>query len=72
MTCLVDRVLSGAGMKLHPSMLGTFFVYRPGQPNQDFFKTAIFMIYIKLIKVCDIFPVPLRTLPAKQVIVALY
>ena len=27
MTCLVDRVLSGAGMKLHTSMLGTFFVY---------------------------------------------
>ena len=27
MTCLIDRVLSGAGMELHSSMLGTFFVY---------------------------------------------
>ena len=27
MTCLVVRVLSGAGMKSHTSMLGTSFVY---------------------------------------------
>ena len=27
MTCLEARLLSGAGMKLHSSMLGTFFVY---------------------------------------------
>ena len=26
MTCLMDRVLGGAGKKLHTSMLGTFFV----------------------------------------------
>ena len=27
MTCLVGSVLSGAGMKLHSSILGSFFVY---------------------------------------------
>ena len=26
MTCLIDRVLSGAGMKSHTSMLGMFFI----------------------------------------------
>ena len=30
MTCLIGRVLSGARMKLHTSMLGTFFVYTLG------------------------------------------
>ena len=27
MTCLIDRVLDGTGMKSHSSMLGKFFVY---------------------------------------------
>ena len=27
MTCLIERILDGAGMKSHASMLGTFFVY---------------------------------------------
>ena len=27
LACLVDRILSGAWMKLHSSMMGTFFVY---------------------------------------------
>ena len=27
MTCLKGRILDGAGMKSHASMLGTFFVY---------------------------------------------
>ena len=30
MTCLVGKVLKGTGMKLHTSMLGTFFVYTLG------------------------------------------
>ena len=27
MTCLINRALNGAGMKLHSSMLGMFYVY---------------------------------------------
>ena len=27
MTCKIDKILDGAGMKSHASMLGTFFVY---------------------------------------------
>ena len=35
-TCLIDRVLSGAGMKSHTSMLGTFLVYVYLGPVSDF------------------------------------
>ena len=37
MTCLIDRVLSEAEMKLHSPMLETFFVYTyPGTMYADF------------------------------------
>ena len=34
MTCLVDIILSGAWMKLHSFMLGTFFVYTLALSNK--------------------------------------
>ena len=41
MTCLIDRVLSGARMKLHTSMLGTFFVYTLGLSMPIFKKKSL-------------------------------
>ena len=40
MTCLMDRSLSGALIKLHTSMLGTFFVYTLGQSMPIFKKKS--------------------------------
>ena len=41
MTCLIGRVLSGARMKLHTSMLGTFFVYTLGLSMLIFKKKSL-------------------------------
>ena len=40
MTCLMDRSLSGALIKLHTSMLGTFFVYTLAQSMPIFKKKS--------------------------------
>ena len=42
MTCLIPIGLTGAGMKLHTSMLGTFFVYTLGL-SMVIFKKKIFV-----------------------------
>ena len=36
MTCFVDRVLSGAGMMLHTSLLGTIFCIHLGTKDANF------------------------------------
>ena len=41
MTCLVDRVLSGTGMKLHTSLLGTYFVYTLAKSRPIFKKKSL-------------------------------
>ena len=52
MTCLMDRVLSGALIKLHTSMLGTFFVYTLAQSIPIFNKKSLRIFLGERIKLC--------------------
>ena len=52
MTCLKDRGLSGARMKFHTSMLGTFFVYTLGLSMPIFKKKSSRRFLGKSSKLC--------------------
>ena len=52
MTCFIDRSLSGARMKLHTSMLGTFFVYTLGLSMPIFKKKSSRRFLGKSSKLC--------------------
>ena len=68
---LVYRALGGAGMRLHTSMLGTFFVYTLALSMHFFLKIGILSakVYTKNAlnkKVCKLTPAPLRALSTQQ------
>ena len=52
MTCLISIGLSGAGMKLHTSMLGAFFVYTLGLSMPIFKKKSPRRFLGKCSKLC--------------------
>ena len=52
MTCLMDRSLSGALIKLHTSMLGTFFVYTLAQSMPIFKKKSSQIFLGESCKLC--------------------
>ena len=52
MTCLMDRRLSGALIKLHTSMLGTFFVYTLAQSMPIFKKKSSQIFLGESCKLC--------------------
>ena len=52
MTCLLLRLLSGTGMKLHSSMLGTFFVYTLALSMPIFEKKSSRIFLREISKLC--------------------